>query len=47
MSTVLVDTSAVLALLVPTDVRHKHARRAFTQLAADEARLMTTSYTLG
>lgn len=46
MSTVLVDTSAVLALLVPTDVHHKRAQRAFTQLAADEARLMTTSYTL-
>lgn len=46
MSTVFVDTSAVLALLVPTDVHHKRAQRTFTQLAADEARLMTTSYTL-
>lgn len=46
MSTVLVDTSAVLALLVPTDVHHKRAQRAFAKLAANEARLMTTSYTL-
>jgi len=46
VSTVLVDTSAVLALLVPTDAHHKRAQRAFTQLAADETRLMTTSYTL-
>jgi len=46
VSTVFVDTSAVLALLVPTDVHHKRAQRAFTQLAADEVRLMTTSYTL-
>lgn len=43
---VFVDTSAILALLVPTDVHHKRAERAFKQLAADEARLMTTSYTL-
>jgi predicted nucleic acid-binding protein len=46
VSTVLVDTSAVLALLVPTDVHHKRARRAFTHLATDETRLMTTSYTM-
>lgn len=46
MSTVFVDTSAVLALLVPTDGHHKRAQRAFARLAADEARLMTTSYTL-
>jgi predicted nucleic acid-binding protein len=46
MSTALVDTSAVLALLVPTDVHHKRARRAFTQMATEEARLLTTSYTL-
>ncbi len=46
MSTVFVDTSAVLALLVSTDVHHKRAQRTFTQLAADEARLVTTSYTL-
>lgn len=46
MSTVLVDTSALLALLVPTDVHHRRAQRAFTRLAAAEARLMTTSYTL-
>ena len=46
MSTVFVDTSAVLALLVPTDVHHKRAERAFARMAADETRLMTTSYTL-
>lgn len=46
MSTVLVDTSAVLALLVPTDVHHKRAQRAFAQLAAEEARLIATSYAL-
>jgi len=46
VSTVLVDTSAVLALLVPTDAHHQRAQRAFKKLAADEARLMTTSYTL-
>lgn len=40
------DTSAVLALLVPTDVYHRRAQRAFAKMAADEARLMTTSYTL-
>ena len=44
--TVFVDTSAVLALLVPTDVHHKRAQRTFAKLAAAEARLMTTSYTL-
>jgi uncharacterized protein len=43
---VFVDTSAVLALLVPTDAHHTRARRAFAKLAADETRLMTTSYTL-
>lgn len=46
MRTVLVDTSAVLALLVPTDVHHKRAQRAFKELAAIEAQLITTSYTL-
>lgn len=46
MSTVLVDTSAILALLVPTDAHHQRAQRAFKKLAAAEARLMTTSYTL-
>lgn len=40
------DTSAILALLVPTDVHHKRAQKAFRQLAADEARLIATSYTL-
>jgi predicted nucleic acid-binding protein len=46
VKTVFVDTSALLALLVPTDINHARARRAFTSLAADEAQLITTSYTL-
>jgi predicted nucleic acid-binding protein len=46
MTTVLVDTSGVLALLVPTDAQHAKARRAFAKLAAAESRLLTTSYTL-
>ena len=46
MTTVLVDTSAVLALLVPTDAQHAKARRAFAKLAAAQSRLLTTSYTL-
>jgi len=46
MTTVLVDTSAVLALLVPTDAQHAKARRAFAKLAETESRLLTTSYTL-
>ena len=46
MTTVLVDTSAVLALLVPTDAQHAKARRAFAKLAEAQSRLLTTSYTL-
>ena len=46
MTPVFVDTSAILALLVPTDVQHQRAQRTFRRLAADEARLLTTSYTL-
>jgi predicted nucleic acid-binding protein len=46
MTTVLVDTSAVLALLVPTDAQHARARRAFAKLADAQSRLLTTSYTL-
>ena len=46
MSAVFVDTSALLALLVPTDTAHPRARRAFAQLAAEEAPLLTCSYTL-
>ena len=46
MNTVLVDTSAIMALLVPTDVHHAKARRAFDRLAAGAARLVVTSYAL-
>jgi predicted nucleic acid-binding protein len=46
VNTVLVDTSAIMALLVPTDVHHAKARRAFERLAAGAARLVVTSYTL-
>jgi predicted nucleic acid-binding protein len=46
VKTVFVDTSALLALLVPTDVNHARARRVFTKLAANETQLVTTSYTL-
>ena len=42
----VIDTSAVLALLVPTDVRHREAGRAFAKLAEAQSRLLTTSYTL-
>ena len=44
--TVLVDTSALLALLVPTDAQHANARRAFAKLADAQSRLVTTSYIL-
>jgi predicted nucleic acid-binding protein len=46
VNTVLVDTSAIIALLVPTDASHGKARRAFERLAAGAARLVVTSYTL-
>lgn len=46
MNAVFVDTSALLALLVPTDAAHKRAQRAFARLAADETPLLTCSYTL-
>ena len=43
---VFVDTSAILALLVPTDVAHGEAARAFAGLQAEQAPLVTTSYIL-
>ena len=46
MKRVLVDTSALLALLVPSDEAHQKARRAFDHLRAQEAVLVTTSYVL-
>lgn len=41
-----VDTSAFLALLVPSDRAHPQAREIFERLRAEEAALVTTSYVL-
>jgi predicted nucleic acid-binding protein len=46
LSRVFVDTSAVLALLSPTDDSHEPARRVFLQLQARAAPLVTTSFVL-
>ncbi len=46
MERVLVDTSAVLALLVPEDVAHAAAVRGFDVLRRQKARLVMTSSTL-
>lgn len=46
MSRVYSDTSALFALLVPTDEAHARARSAFSRLKAQEAVLVTTSYVL-
>ena len=42
----LVDTSAIIALLVPSDQQHQSASRSFAGLAATGAVLTTTSYVL-
>ena len=46
MNRVFVDTSAIFALLVPTDAAHDRAARAFDRLRARESVLLTTSYNL-
>lgn len=46
MTTVFVDTSALVALLNPEDEHHERAARAFARLRAQRAALMTTSYVL-
>jgi len=46
VSSVFVDTSAILALLVASDDAHEPARTAFTRLSSRQAPLMTTSYVL-
>jgi len=46
MERVLVDTSALLALLVPDDVAHADAARAFEMLRRQKDRLVITSSTL-
>jgi predicted nucleic acid-binding protein len=43
---VFVDTSAILALLIASDVAHPSACRAFERLKEAEASLVTTSYVL-
>ena len=46
MNRVFADTSAFLALLVPSDEAHSDATRTFARLRAREAPLLTTSYVL-
>lgn len=46
MTTVFVDTSALLALLNPADEHHGRASRAFEGLRTQRAALITTSYVL-
>ena len=46
MERVLVDTSAILALLEPNDEAHERAKRAFETLRARDVVLVATSYTL-
>lgn len=46
MTTVFVDTSALVALLNPDDDVHDRAAAAFAQLRAQQAILLTTSYVL-
>ena len=46
MSSVFVDTSAILALLVASDNAHAMASAAFTRLSSRQAPLLTTSYVL-
>jgi len=43
---VFIDTSAIFALLVPTDDAHDRAARAFGRLRTRESVLITTSYNL-
>jgi predicted nucleic acid-binding protein len=43
---VFVDTSAILALLVPSDSFHHRAKRSFERLQTEEAAMLTTSYVL-
>jgi predicted nucleic acid-binding protein len=43
---VFVDTSAILALLLATDDRHRFAKKALNKLSARQAVLVTTSYVL-
>ncbi len=46
MSRVFVDTSAMFALLAPTDAAHERAVRVFARLRARQSVLLTTSFNL-
>jgi predicted nucleic acid-binding protein len=46
LTRVFVDTSAIFALLVPTDAAHPAAKEIFGRLRARDATLLTTSYNL-
>lgn len=46
MSRAFVDTSALFALLVPTDTAHRAAIRVFERLRRDQSVLVITSYNL-
>lgn len=46
MTRVFVDTSAIVALLVPTDAAHSAAKTIFGRLQGRESTLITTSYNL-
>ena len=46
MRRVFVDTSAILALVNPSDRAHRDAKSAFDRLQAEEASLLTTSLVL-
>ncbi len=46
MNRVFIDTSAIFALLVPTDTAHGKAARTFDNLRERSSVLLTTSYNL-
>jgi predicted nucleic acid-binding protein len=46
MAKTYIDTSAILALFVSTDVSHQEAKRLFEHLRSQAAGLVTTSYVL-
>ena len=46
MNTVFADTSALVSVLTTTDANHEHAARAFANLRARRASLVSTSFVL-
>lgn len=46
MARTFLDTSAVIALFVSTDVSHQEAKRIFERLRSQAAVLLTTSYVI-